>query len=415
VKRIATQSTFQSALPAGLVRSHQHRRHQYHKVYDERKRPLRGLWLRNGRYYAQLTLEDMESGLKRVRRVPLEGVTSAAQARDKLEEFKVGRRRANLSVLKRAPQFQDFVEEYFRFYTDAKDAKRASTMKTERYAINQWKRHLGHLRLDKIRRVHIDGFIAKRQKLGVAARTVNLEVTIFRNVMNRAIDAKWITQLPTENLRPLKSKGHKRRLFTSAEIQHLCKVAFEPLFLQSRVVVEGERGQPLMNAQQFADYIQLMACSGTRMSESLHLRWSDVDFKNRQLTIGADGEVKNRKSRVVDLNKQLESHLKEMHSRRAPDSDWLFPSPRRGENDTAAKTFRETLRLARRAAGLPTFGFHDCRHYFISVCVMSGIDYMTVAKWVGHQDGGVLIGKVYGHLYDEHAQRAAAKLNFNPN
>jgi hypothetical protein len=42
-------------------------------------------------------------------------------------------------------------------------------MKTERYAINQWKRHLGYLRLDKIRRVHIDGFIAKRQKLGAAA------------------------------------------------------------------------------------------------------------------------------------------------------------------------------------------------------------------------------------------------------
>jgi hypothetical protein len=43
---------------------------------------------------------------------------------------------------------------------------------------------------------------------------------------------------------------------------------------------------------------------------------------------------------------------------------------------------------------------------------MSGIDYMTIARWVGHKDGGILIGKVYGHLSSEHAQRQAQKLQF---
>jgi hypothetical protein len=41
---------------------------------------------------------------------------------------------------------------------------------------------------------------------------------------------------------------------------------------------------------------------------------------------------------------------------------------------------------------------------------MSGIDYMTIARWVGHKDGGVLIGRVYGHLNDEHAKRQAKRL-----
>jgi hypothetical protein len=31
---------------------------------------------------------------------------------------------------------------------------------------------------------------------------------------------------------------------------------------------------------------------------------------------------------------------------------------------------------------------------------------------VGHQDGGILIGKVYGHLSNEHAQRQAQRVNF---
>jgi len=42
---------------------------------------------------------------------------------------------------------------------------------------------------------------------------------------------------------------------------------------------------------------------------------------------------------------------------------------------------------------------------------MSGIDYMTIAKWVGHRDGGILIGKVYGHPGDDHARAQAMRVN----
>jgi integrase len=90
---------------------------------------------------------------------------------------------------------------------------------------------------------------------------------------------------------------------------------------------------------------------------------------------------------------------------------FVFPALRGGG---PAKSFRESLSTARKTADLPQFGFHDCRHHFISYCVMSGIDYMTIARWVGHKDGGVLIGRVYGHLSNEHAQRQARRLRFGP-
>jgi integrase len=114
------------------------------------------------------------------------------------------------------------------------------------------------------------------------------------------------------------------------------------------------------------------------------------------------------------LNPALASLLKEMATRQAPDLQWLFPSPQRGKKDIHLRTFRETLKLARAEAKLDKFGFHDCRHYFISMSVMAGIDNMTIARWVGHRDGGVLIGKVYGHLTDEHTQRQAQKLALTP-
>ena len=35
------------------------------------------------------------------------------------------------------------------------------------------------------------------------------------------------------------------------------------------------------------------------------------------------------------------------------------------------------------------------------MCVTSGVNYLTLARWVGHRDGGVLIGKVYGKTTEE--------------
>ncbi|PYK97806.1 MAG: hypothetical protein DME19_14980, partial [Verrucomicrobia bacterium] len=94
-----------------------------------------------------------------------------------------------------------------------------------------------------------------------------------------------------------------------------------------------------------------------------------MNFDQKLVTIGWDADTKNREARHVDLNPVLEAHLREMSKRRAPDSQWLFPSPQRSGQDDRARTFRESLRLARVAAGQPQFGFHDCRHHFISFAV----------------------------------------------
>jgi integrase len=157
-----------------------------------------------------------------------------------------------------------------------------------------------------------------------------------------------------------------------------------------------------------------MAYAGGRWTETLRLRWADVDFERGQLTIGSDHQTKNRKSRVVDFNDKLKAHLSEMIKRRQPDSEYLFPSPRRGESDVPTVTLNKALTTAREKSGVKDFTCHLCRHFFISYCVMSGIDYMTIARWVGHQDGGVLIGKVYGHLANEHTKAMAERVNFGP-
>jgi len=96
---------------------------------------MRGLWKRNERCYAQISVEDANTGHKKVKRVPLEGATTDPQAIKKFEDLKAVRRKGALPVLKLTPKFSDYADEYLQFYKSARDAKRETTLKTEGYAI----------------------------------------------------------------------------------------------------------------------------------------------------------------------------------------------------------------------------------------------------------------------------------------
>jgi len=52
------------------------------------------------------------------------------------------------------------------------------------------------------------------------------------------------------------------------------------------------------------------------------------------------------------------------------------------------------------------------RRLFATRCIENGVDIPTVSRWLGHQDGGALWMKTYGHLRDEHSTSEARKVSF---
>lgn len=374
---------------------------------DSRNRRVPGLYQRNSRYYCQLWV-DLGNGRKAARRFPLlndEGapVTGLNEAKEALEVKRHERREKALPTLGRKPLFRDYCATYF---DKAKvSRKRAGTLENERQAIARWLAHLGHLRIDKISTPMVAAFVDKRLKGGsfggrrfkpAAERTVNLDLIALRNVLSLAVEEDGhLRALPT--IKSLEAApSPKRQLLTPAEFEKLLSAALTCP----------------KNGQQLRDYLEFLAYSGSREQEALRIPLSAVDIQSERVTIGSDGLSKNRESRTVEFNPKLGALLRDMLSRRAPDSSWLFPSPQRGTRDVHARSFRESLKIARKAAGLEWVGFHDLRHYFCSMCVMAGIDFMTIAAWLGHKDGGILVGKVYGHLLDEHRSSAAKRVRF---
>ena len=72
----------------------------------------------------------------------------------------------------------------------------------------------------------------------------------------------------------------------------------------------------------------------------------------------------------------------------------------------------KTLKSGCKVIGIPAMRHHDLRHLFATRCIESGVDIPTVAKWLGHKDGGGLAMRVYGHLRNEHSRQMAEKVKF---
>lgn len=381
----------QDQSPASLPRTR-----RFVKAVDGRNHPVRGLWVRNGRFYARIKAEGTDGSLK-ARWVPLPGASTVAEAKTALRELFSKRDRQELVVAKAAPLFGDYVDVYVdRLKHSGKTLK---TISTERGYLTFWRRRFAEVALNRIRPHMVNAALHELRAARKAPRTCNISLVCLRNVFKAARVDGFLTTLPTEGLRWFRTETKPRQLYAPADIDRLCAAA----------------AGATKNAVQFVDYLRFLQFTGCREKEALSVRWQDVSLEGGHLVIGAQGGTKNREPRVIDLNQPLEAHLRAMWTRRAPDSQWLFPSPQRGARDIHAKSFRESLRLVRKTVReMESFGFHDLRHHFISYSIMSAVDFLTVARWVGHKDGGVLIGKVYGHLADEHRKRMAAQVTFAP-
>jgi integrase len=353
---------------------------------DSRGKKIKGLYLRGNRFYGRLWTDGMS------RRFPLTNpdgspLQNLTQAREAYEELRHARRKDALPSAGMKTGFRTFAQQYL----DSQAFAGKRNNKTEKCCNLRWQEVLGDVPLNKVTRIQASAWVEKRLKSGVSKGTINVDLVALRNVLRAAKEAGLIKEVP-----PIKNSRYvpaRKKLVTPEQVEALLTVL--PKACQK-------------NGEQVGDYLRFLAYSGAREQEGLHVRWEDVDFRSRRVWFN---HTKGGSERHVDFNEALQLHLLDMYARRGP-SAWLFPSPRRGDEDRPAETFRYSLKLARAAAGLRGFGFHDLRHFFASYCVMSGVDIKTVAAWLGHKDGGLLVSTVYGHLSDSHMPRMAAMVRF---
>jgi len=229
---------------------------------------------------------------------------------------------------------------------------------------------------------------AAKRGAGIAASTYNNERDTIIAILNYAKREGLLLDNPALVLR--------RRKLGKSRIVIPSKKEFETLIAKMRSLdVRYEHGTNL---------IELLAYSGMRLAEATALLWRDVDFANERFVVtGGEHGTKNHEARVVPLFPAMRAFLERLRANgnAEPDSR-IIPIDRTSK----------ALERACERADLPPFTHHCMRHYFVSNAIEAGIDFKTIAAWVGHKDGGLLVAKTYGHLRDTHSFEMAKRMTF---
>jgi integrase len=155
-----------------------------------------------------------------------------------------------------------------------------------------------------------------------------------------------------------------------------------------------------------ANLVRFLAFSGCRKMEAARITWADVDFESGRIRVMGDPEhgTKNGEWRNVPMVPEMRQLLLRLKAEN-PGLESEHPVMGVRECQKAMNRAAEVIKMHR-------ITHHDLRHLFATRCIESGVDVPTVARWLGHKDGGALAMRVYGHLRDEHSDAMAQKVCF---
>lgn len=358
----------------------------FSRVYNARGHRVRGLWVRNGVYYAQFRLQGHKSAV----RVPLKTAKTVAQAEAALQALKVKRSAGGLDVVKTraVPRFGELADAYLEELR-ALGTKKPKTVQCESSNVTKLKEFLGSKPVTSISMQDAYAFARwRRSSKRKPGRAVDLSIRTLRFVLAKAVRDGHLGSNPVGSWSALAPPAKKRRLLPRSEIEALCAAADEP----------------------FADYLKLLMLSGGREKETIVLRWSvSIDFERRLIGFG-QGDLarfsKNSKSRWMPMSEELYWHLRSMQLRRNMKSDWLFPQ--RSDAGKHTGSYKKALQTVKVACDIEDFHFHLLRHYFISHCLLSRASPKTVAEWVGQNQ----LQQEYVHISEDISRQQAAQIRF---
>jgi len=247
----------------------------------------------------------------------------------------------------------------------------------------------------EITTVDLRQWVARRQKDGQSASSINRELNIIAATLHSAGSffpqlEQWIApKMP----RPKVAKRGRERLITVDELDALLGHLYRPQELP-------EQHQAYDARVRVGQIFEWALLTGMRHGEIDRLRWSDIDRQGEQVRVES---TKTDSIRYLAISPRMGEILSE---RRELGQAFVF---NRGGN-TNPKFYR-ILRAACLACGIE-YGrksgrgltLHDARHSFVTRLLQAGVDLSTIQSLSGHSSR--VLALWYGHATAESRARA---------
>ena len=276
---------------------------------------------------------------------------------------------------KREMIFRDMAKLYLEEH--AKVNKRS--WKTDEERLARLKESFGDRRLSAITKQDVERFRAVLAR-ELSPATVNRYMALLKTVFSKAIEWGKTKYNPVQGIKQFK-ESHRIRFLTDEEEE-----ALEAKF-----------------PEKYWPWLEVALHTGMRRGEQFNLRWQDVNFQTRTLTIprSKHGEVRHipMNDRVIEILRNLPSRL---------NSPYVFASST-GKTSMDPNNFVHRVFIpALSEAKIDDFRWHDLRHTFASRLVMDGTDIRTVQELMGHKT--ITMTMKYAHLSPGHKMEAVQRL-----
>jgi integrase len=273
------------------------------------------------------------------------------------------------------------------------------------------KPHLGAVRIQKLRPVHLNELYAKLQREGgkggrpLAPRTVGHVHRLLHRALGHAAVWGIVPQNVAAVVNPPRVPDTELTILTEDQIgavlHHL----------------DGRTLRPI---------VSFLLGTGCRRGEALALKWKDIDWNGSRVRIERSLEqtkkgglrfkspkTKNSRRNISVspwLLAELRAHRTRQQERRlslglgkSPDDSLVFA---RWDGSTRAPHWlTQKFALAMDALKIDCT-LHALRHTHVSQLIASGMDVLTISRRIGHASAAITL-KVYGHLFANTDTRAA--------
>ncbi len=276
--------------------------------------------------------------------------------------------------------FRDYSERWI----DANEPYlKASTARVYRGVITRINKEFGSLTCQDIQWQKVKPWL---RSLGVSRRSANNYLSVFRTVLDEAVEDRLLEENPLEG----KTLRMKSRDVEKEDIQ--------PFSAKERYAILTGCADP-----QERNLFEFLMWSGLRISEAIALQWADVDFAAGAIHVrGAKTTDAKRIERTkTRAGRRVVKMLERARDALSNQRQWsffaqqeVFLNPRTGKPWSGDQPIRRAFQAACEHSGVAYRHPYMLRHTYASAMLTAGEDLGWVASQLGHTNPA-MTGAVY--------------------
>ena len=224
-----------------------------------------------------------------------------------------------------------------------------------------------------------DFYNYKQNTQGLSPKTILNLHRCLHKAMNQAVLEHYIDFNPCDAVSLPRNEKPQVEILTREEQQKLIYTSYK---------------------YRYGIFIRLTLATGIRLGELLGLRWEDVDFNKRMLSIRSIPLIPNIASEL-QLWKNVQQNDAMTAGAAYQDSGFLVTNPFGGYLEP--RTFKDAYDEILKASGLGHYTFHALRHTFATRAMEQGMDAKTTSILLGHSSVSFTLD-TYTHVLDSQKQ-----------